>query len=51
MFFVLTPFNFTGPGGGVFGGSLQSAGALLVNTCQRDEGGSALHCSLLRFRR
>ena len=51
LFFVLAPFNFPGPGGGVFGGSLQSAAAPLVDTFQRDERGSALHCSHLRFRR
>ena len=41
--FVRSPFNFSGPGDGVFGGSLQSTAALLVNTCERDGRVGAMH--------
>ena len=51
LFFVLAPFNFPGSGGGVFGGSLQTAARLLVDICQRDGRGIALNHLLLRFRR
>ena len=49
--FALAPLIFFGTGGGVFYGSLQSAAALLGDTCQRDGRGGAVHSSLLRFRR
>ena len=49
--FALASFNYPGPGGGGFGESLQSAAAVLVDTCERDRKGSALNRFLLRFRR
>ena len=43
LFVVLAPFKFPGPGGGAFGESLQSVAAVLMDTCQQDRRGSALH--------
>ena len=51
LFFVLTPSNVSGPGGGVFGESLRSATALLTDICQQGGRGSALNRSRLCFRR
>ena len=48
---MLSPFNFNGPGGSVFEESLQLAAAFLVDICQRDGRGNALHHFFLRFRR
>ena len=42
-FVIFAPFHFTGSGRGVFGGSLHSATARLVDTCQRDGRGRALN--------
>ena len=50
LFYVFVLFNFPGSGGGIFGGSLQSAAALLVDTYQRGRRGCALNF-VLHFRR